>query len=423
MNLLYDDFDTDIGMLLCDIGINVSHKGIRKIIAKDDDYIDIIMQIGVKKVLSIFDMFMMSDIVDMIINMNIRVTMRSPILIINHTLSNNDIISACTNGYHVLHNGRICATDQNISNCESLYELTITDTNKHITTLAPFAKTLKKFTMNYDDKFTDDDLCICTSIEEFNIDNHNNPYDNNNATITTCKPFAKTLRKLSINACIGIHDSGLHECSAITELNADYNVHITMCDPFAQTLRKLSAKKWCGIDDHGLRLCKSIEKLDAQSNPKITTCNPFAESLRILIANNDMYCTQKCGINDMGLCLCVSLTELNASNNQTITTCAPFAKSLRILNADYQCGITDDGLRLCDSIEELYADFNNKITTCDPFLRSLGVLSAAGTCGISDKEIRRCKSLYKLDAYNNNKISIYVKYFYDIAENVFSYFQ
>jgi len=70
-NLLYTNADADISVLLCDIGIKtVSHKGIKRIIAMDDNHADIVTQIGIKKVLTVLDKLMMAGSINTIIKMH-----------------------------------------------------------------------------------------------------------------------------------------------------------------------------------------------------------------------------------------------------------------------------------------------------------------------------------------------------------------
>jgi len=434
-NLLYTNADADISMLLRDIGIKtVSHKGIKRIIAMDDNHMDIVTQIGIKKVLTVLDKLMMAGSITTIINAHGDTVMRlPPMLIINHKLDNDDTIVAYANKYKVVHNGQVLATDElpkavangmvvasiggnlatdrNIARCTLLRELNIVEKNDDITTLKPFAKNLKKLKMHYSN-FTDDDLAACISLEELHIEcariyeeDKFGYVSRRDGVLTTCAPFAKTLRKLSIAEFERIGDFGLQMCCSLTELDANDNKSITTCAPFAHSLRKLFARCECGINDNGLRLCKFIEKLDARSNPKITTCKPFAKSIYALSIGNELRVSKKCKINNKELCLCASLTYLDAGNDIKITTCGPFAKSLRILKAYDTCGITDNELQKCKYIEELYIDDNNKITTCDSFSKYLRKLSANGRCALGDDGLCLCVSLRELHADQNAKIT------------------
>ena len=169
--------------------------------------------------------------------------MRLPPLIINYTLGNDDVIVAYANKYKVVRGGKILATDdlpkavangmvvttiggilatnRNIASCTSLRGLHIVYENDDITTLKPFAENLKKLRIQYYDRdhidFTDKHVSMCTSLEELCIDNHVNFYLYNydgrvRALLTTCAPFAKTLRKLSIAKYETIGDLGLQMC-------------------------------------------------------------------------------------------------------------------------------------------------------------------------------------------------------------------
>ena len=259
---------------------------------------------------------------------------------------------------------------------------------------------------------TNADIISCTAIQELNADHCK--------FITSCAPFASTLRKLSVRNNLlgssihpvdanehrsdpyGINDKALKLCTSLTDLNADNNDNITTCKPFAHTLRKLSACRMSQICDAGLRSCTALESLDASRNDRITTCEPFANTLRILFA------TQYCGISDAGLAANTRIEKLDASHNRKITSCAPFASTLRILIAANTCGISDEGLQLCTAITELHATDNNKITTCAPFAHTLKILYAnvtTLTCGITDIGLSKCGFIEYLNADSNQNIT------------------
>jgi len=117
----------------------------------------------------------------------------------------------------------------------------------------------------------------------------------------------------------GIDDKGISRCTSITHLDASNNSKITTCDPFASTLRVLEVSNvfgihdcYSGIGDMGLKMCHNIKALHANYNPKITTCAPFANTLRILAAS------ESSGISNNGLRLCNSLTRVTIYGNAKI---------------------------------------------------------------------------------------------------------
>jgi len=115
-------------------------------------------------------------------------------------------------------------------------------------------------------------------------------------------------------------DIALSRCTHIRVLDASNNPIITTCRPFAASLRILYATKECSICDAGLAVCKKIKLLDACGNPRITTCVPFANSLVKLLAGGE------CGVGDKGLHLCDRLKFLSASGNPKITMHKSFKK-------------------------------------------------------------------------------------------------
>jgi len=277
------------------------------------------------------------------------------------------------------------------------------DENEKITTCEPFAKNLKILSARGSCGINNHGLRLCTNIVDLAADL--------NCNITTCTPFVNSLRILSAQAnqitqhlsrprTCGIDDDALKLCTFIEKLNVDGNKKITTCTPFAKSLRILSIHDTSKSFNDSLSLCENITNLNATYNFKIKSCASFAKSLRILNASD--YCI----ISDNGIQLCRNIENLNANNNSKITTCEPFANSLRILRARYTCGITDNGLRCCMNIEELHVSDNPKITTCNPFARSLHSLHASGNrCGMSDNGLQKCASMIFIDAFDNDKIT------------------
>jgi len=198
------------------------------------------------------------------------------------------------------------------------------------------------------------------------------------------------------------NDENMRLFSCAEKVNADFNVHITTCAPFAKTLRALSAQGGSGICDNGLLLCTSITTLNADENIKITTCAPFSQSLRELSANG------RCGINNGGLSLCTSLEDLYVCNNRIITICDPLAQSLRKLIAfGDRCGICDASLHLCKNITKLNIMYNNKVTTCKPFIESLCSLIAESSHIINtDASLQRSAHVNIAHRYNLDEIKM-----------------
>jgi len=332
------------------------------------------------RILTICDKLAMHNTIDKILMLNTPSKPCAP-LIINHSLSNDALIElyAKTSTYNLLYGCLHCnACDivrrDNVFHNTTLNRLRITSINVH------------------DNIINDDDIKYYTSIVTLKI------YDKyKRCKITTCAPFAKSLKVL--HAYSELCDKGLKLCTSITELNANNTYGITTCGPFANSLKILHASGLCGIDDRGLVLCHSITTLDASCNVKITTCEPFAKTLTILNAVGN------CGIADIGVALCHNIEKLDVSCNSKITTCTPFAKSLTSLDAAHSCGINDNSIATCVFLKYLKANYNPMITTCIPFARSLRHLFAAGDqCGITTKGVLPCKSLIVLCNDNNDKI-------------------
>ncbi len=98
-----------------------------------------------------------------------------------------------------------------------------------------------------------------------------------------------------------ITDKGLEGCIYLKELNANDNKKITTCKPFCKTLIKLSACCDCGIDDEGLEGCIKLQMLDSRYNNKITTCKPVCNTLINIVS------LRECEINDEGIKECINL--------------------------------------------------------------------------------------------------------------------
>jgi len=473
MNTLLYDEPTDLSTLLADIGITTCATStidlLEQIIIPKNDldaHRKQIKKIGTPVILTILDKLAMPSPINAIIKLHIKLDKPSPVQIINHSLQENEMIAAYADKYNVLYNNhatlvtydfakavkhglrvkkvgglgkRVCyisnieernarynynpkkcrpiksilrelfcidqqsRTDDGLSGCTTIEELDVTH-EYEITTCAPFATSLRKLIANnnWTDslQLRDNGLQSCTSITYLSVSGNNN--------ITTCAPFAKSLRELHVRHGGGLCDEGISMCTLIEIFDVASNKYITTCAPFAKSLRELYISGNCGLRDEGISMCTSIKILDISSNPYITTCAPFGSSLRKLIA-----CWNDRGISDAGLCSCTSLTYLNANYNSRITTCAPFAKTLKILFVSSNggifaptCSMTDAGLSLCDAITLLNASGNNKITTCAPFAQTLTILIARGSCGITNRGISTCTSITHLYCADNDNITI-----------------
>jgi len=218
-----------------------------------------------------------------------------------------------------------------------------TTNRKHITTTRYDALESVSLTMCDIDDATFD---MCKKLQSLTITN------------TRCVNLTRipsTITNLYISDS-SITDSMLLQCKKVRMLNIYQNDKITTCNPFAKSLREVVLSSFTGITDVGLALCKNIKILFVSGNSNISTCEPFAKSLRKLDAE---YAS---AINDDGIKLCTNLRELYASHNKNITTCKPFAKSLKILAAHGSCGICDAGLRSCVNLKFVTSTNNMKIT-------------------------------------------------------------
>jgi len=183
--------------------------------------------------------------------------------------------------------------------------------------------------------YTDDHafnmLSACTNLQRItNYHTHNFYYD---ADIETLRdkfmviPFIKNLTSINDESrCLNIHiinDKCLNICTNLRILNVSRNTEVTTCAPFAKTLRILYANGCCGICDDGLKLCDAIKELYASDNPNITTLRPFAKKLKKLDAPSN--------IDNTSIALCTNLKYLDIYRNYKITTCTPFVKTLRHL--------------------------------------------------------------------------------------------
>jgi len=120
-------------------------------------------------------------------------------------------------------------------------------------------------------------ISMCNRIKKLDI------MFNNCTDIDNCISFAKSLTHLNALVINNITDNALRLCGNIIHLNANNNANITTCEPFAKSLQILNANgSSCGITDKGLQSCTKLKILSVQFNTKITTCAPFSDTLQIL---------------------------------------------------------------------------------------------------------------------------------------------
>ena len=67
-----------------------------------------------------------------------------------------------------------------------------------------------------------------------------------------------------------LSDTALKLCTNLRELNASYNNKITSCAPFARTLKKLHASFNHVIDDAFVQSCTNLEILNSFGSKTIT---------------------------------------------------------------------------------------------------------------------------------------------------------
>ena len=164
-------------------------------------------------------------------------------LIINHSLSDDALIKLCTKtcAYNLLHGQRIhYDTHCSLRYCIHDAQLEHDQMGRDHTTFCDATRNgLRVTDISVHDKFMNDDHTrYCTSLVALKI-------YNNNCKITTCAPFAESLKVLYSRFNCKIGDEGLRLCTSIVELHATNNVKITTCRPFAETLTILYAEYIC----------------------------------------------------------------------------------------------------------------------------------------------------------------------------------
>jgi len=200
------------------------------------------------------------------------------------------------------------------------------------------------------------DFGSCARIQTFNT------LYNNDLSLA---PFAKTLKKLTVSYPSVMSNQNLAHCNIIKILYAQNNANITTCKPFAKTLRILDASgNSCMIDDAGLKLCTNIKHLNHADNKWITTYEPFAKTLQVLsTGQHDIKYPfpLQMGNYDIMLSRCTKLRELYIYGHISgmskylreveISECTPFARTLVILYIEGQCKLTDDKLKMCVNLK------------------------------------------------------------------------
>jgi len=396
----------DFATLLRDIDIHENITDIITLLTIDHvtDITPILSKIGIERALFICDELCAPAIVRKIIRKKIILNTVSQIHTINLNVANiTNIYGAYKRGYKIIPNigvgGRFRnnpKTDNNyIALLNDMYvrnlRWVIHDVDRN--TIEKNIKEIRAIELydTYVNARTIDMISICTNVESLYCESTDHEY-------ATLMPYADPssfrnlhimphLRYISANTIL--NNECLELCTNIYKLDASCNSYITTCDPFAHSLRVLDASYKCGICDIGLIRCTHLKNINVDDNCKITTCAPFAKTLKILSAE-----CEKCGINDQGLLLCTNLKKLYCNYNCNITTCAPFAKTIRVLHTiDNQ--LSDSGLLHCTKLNKLDHSYNKNITTFAPFAKTLKVLCTRNM-SIGEDEIKLCDNLVEL---------------------------
>jgi len=261
--------------------------------------------------------------------------------------------------------------DAMIKNLQNISHLDCTN-NSTITSCNHLGNALKILVANGNSGIGDAGIASCKGIVELRC--------NRNTKITTCAQFARTLRKLHIRGYrtpnsipsdkqilikCGITDDSIKTCKYIEYLDCMGNNEITTCAPFANTLKVLVCNDV--MTDEGVKLCDSIEKLHCRlysSGKLLTTCDPFAVSLRTLDIDFG------CGLRDASFKNCSNVKEFYC-NNPHIKSCAAFANSLVKLELDRASCINDKGIEECVNIESLILRGNKYVSTLAPFAKTI----------------------------------------------------
>jgi len=393
----------------------------------------ILHNLGIETVIQICDELRVSCIIDKIINARIILDRVHHTQIINHHITDNNLVTAYDMGYKPIpYKSNVqCDTVTAVSNINNAINNGLYATNlallmhcrspHGVTGLLNIADNFAEFKnleivcdeihMNKSLKVDEEVLELCARAEKIHIHGMNACNDDYIAAVrnsnfmknvvvahesrSNCMQFILTLA----------HNT--HNTTHLHTLNLDNNVYIRTCYPFARSLRVLHARgKWCVLCDEGIAQCSRLKELHVANNPNIKTCAPFAKTLRVLDASS-----RYSRINDQSIASCTKLVQLCVCDNTLVTTCEPFAKTLRVLhitNHYTYCNIwNDNGLKLCTKLRELYAYGNSSITTCAPFANSIVISNIGGyRCGFTNDEIKMCKKLRVLQVTDNSTINI-----------------
>jgi len=381
---------TDLSMLLYDLNIPEDASHIFTLLTTYDiaTFKDILMQLDVERALIICDELGASQIINNIMNMLPKLEYIMTSQIINNNVCDHTLLTAYRYGYRLLPNNLTIdntylplSEQQNLINNSSvpyINELVLTLPYPQLTSVT--MKNIKKISY---EKLTDGALRMLSALDtvediyvrdSYYCDFYKGCRDN---FADFCFP-----RSVGVLHVPDITDRNIALCVGLRELYAYGCEYVTTCTPFAKSLRILDASERCGISDIGLRQCTHIKKLYACNNNRITTCKPFAKSLKVVDASF------ACGITNFGLTMCKNIKHLVACNNSRITTCVPFANTIRTLDASYvypapsikpshnisrtttrdtpdtvpTCGITNASIIMCPNLKVVKAHGNKNVT-------------------------------------------------------------
>jgi len=257
----------------------------------------------------------------------------------------NDIITAYNNGLYsqhiMLHGIELCNCDITKNN---IYSKIMKDEIIEATIIPNYTANnlqIGQFVLNVMGLFPDIKKMHVHCVRE-------NSHDK--STICVCDNTLRLVQNIESLTTNCIDQQILNMFVNLTHLDASHNNCITTCEPFAKTLRVLDAS-FSTLDDRGLKLCTNIKHLTARNNKNITTCRPFP-NLRFLDAS------ESC-IDDYGLIMCTRIRKLiicESYSGRKITTCAPFASTLKILCVGNSSTITTTGLSACTKLKVIHCN-------------------------------------------------------------------
>lgn len=217
--------------------------------------------------------------------------------------------------------------------------------NRGITSL-PESVSLRELNIRSPCTIGDADLSHSSTSRLVRLHTHGNP------NITTVRPFAETLRELAITGECRVADISL--AGRLVKLNVSSNKRIVGSLPQSLVVLDASGPD-CEIEDRTLQSITSLNWLDCTSNRRVTTVAPFAASLRHLLALGDSG-----ALNDDGLRNAAWLVSLTCHRNPHLTTILPFAASLQELAASGdQCGLSGEELPRCIALRSIVVSFSS----------------------------------------------------------------